>query len=111
MGDYRPIIKHGRHGRTLLRAVEWRDSISAQDLIEATSAYSGRLQFQFNGNGKVHVSYVTGQYFPTEYRNAACAILAQCLWNYWRPDAKDGAEIRKHARQELGRSIASTWFN
>lgn len=110
MGDYRPIIKHGQHARQLLRAVELRDGIKAKDLIEATRAYSGRLQFQ-KRNGQVIVDYTTGQYFPTEYRNAACAVLAMALWYYWRPDCQTGEEIQKRARQEFGRSIASTWFN
>lgn len=110
LGDYRPILKHGRQARALLRAVELRDSITAEHLAEATRAYFGRLQFVENDNG-VEVDYCTRQYFPTEYRNAACAVLAQCLWDYWRPDYKTGDEIRKQARREFGRAIASEWFN
>lgn len=110
LGDYRPILKHGRQARALLRAVELRDSITVQNLMEASRAYSGRLKFVENEKG-VAVDYCTGQYFPTEYRNAACAVLAQCLWDYWRPDYKTGDEIRKQARREFGRAIASEWFN
>lgn len=110
MGDYRPILRHGRHARTLLRAVRVRDSLTAEHLIEATRAYSGRLQFKENESG-VYVEYTTGQYFPTEYRNAACAVLASALWDYWMPDYKTGDEIRRVARAEFGRAIASTWFN
>lgn len=111
MGDYRPILRHGRHARTLLRAVELRDSIKAKHLLEAShSAYSGRLQF-IERDGKVAVDYCTGQYFPTEYRNAACAVLASVLWHYWQPDCKTGDEIRKRARSEFGPAIAKTWFN
>jgi hypothetical protein len=110
MGDYRPIIRHGKHARTMLRAVELRDSITAKDLIEASRAYSGRLQF-VERDGGVSIEYTTGQYFPTEYRNAACAVLASALWRYWQPDCKTGDEIRKQARREFGRAIAATWFN
>lgn len=110
LGDYRPILKAGRHARTMLRAVELRDSITAEMLRDATRAYCGRLQF-IERNGKVGVDYTTGQYFPTEYRNAACAVLATALWDYWRPDYKTGDEIRKQARREFGRAIASEWFN
>lgn len=110
MSDYRPILRHGRHARELLRAVELRDSITAEHLVEATRAYAGRLQFVENGQG-VHVEYTTGQYFPTEYRNAACAVLASALWAYWRPECKTGEEISKQARKEFGSAIARTWFS
>lgn len=109
LGDYRPILRHGKHARTLLRYVELA-SISAQELIEASRAYSGRLQFQANGEG-VRIEYTTGQYFPTEYRNAACAVLASAIWHHWQPDCQTGDEIRSRARREFGRAIASTWFN
>lgn len=110
MGDYRPILKHGRHARALLRYVEL-SSITAEQLVDATRAYSGRLQFIQRDDGKVAVDYTTGQYFPTEYRNAACAVLARAIWDHWRPDCGTGDDIRKRARREFGRSVASTWFN
>lgn len=135
MGDYRPILRHGKQARQLLRAIELRSSITAQNIIDATRAFSGRLQL-IERDGKVAVDYTTGQYFPTEYRKAACAVLAQCLWDYFRsnmpePTVKQygssedlpmrteclydglsaGAYIRKTARREFGRSIVSTWFN
>jgi hypothetical protein len=30
------------------------------------------------------LDYTTGQYWPTEYRRAAAAVLASALWSYWR---------------------------
>ena len=125
MGDYRPMLKRGKQARTLLRAVELRDSIAADDLIAATRAFSGRLQFVENEKG-VAVDYTAGQYFPTEYRSAACAVLASALWRYFHgcaDAASDGKEtaqpgivavgdcIRKQAVRELGRGIARDWFN
>jgi hypothetical protein len=109
MGDYRPILKHGKQARELLRYVAHAD-ITAEQLIAAASAYSGRLEFVESEDG-VRCSYCTGQYFPTEYRAAACAVLSQAIWNYWRDDETSGDEIRKRARREFGRSIASQWFN
>ncbi len=109
-GDYRPMLKHGRHARQMLRAVELRESVTAEMLLEASRAFMGRLQF-VERDGKVAVDYTTGQYFPTEYRKAACAVLAQALWDYWRPDCKTGDEIAKQARREFGRGIAADWFN
>lgn len=110
MGDYRPMVKHGRHARQMLQAVAWRDSITAQHLIDATRAFSGRLQFKENGNG-VSVEYTTGQYFCTEYRQAACAVLKQALWDFWRVDHKTGNAIQRKAKIELGRGIAKEWFS
>lgn len=110
MGDYRPILRYGRHARTMLRAVELRASITAENLLAASRAYCGRLQF-VEKDGKVSIDYTTGQYFPTEYRAAACAVLASALWDFWSPDCKTGGEIRKQARREFGPAIARTWFN
>lgn len=110
MGDYRPMLKHGAQARLMLRQVELRNSITAEDLLKASRAYSGRLQFQ-ERDGGVEIEYTTGQYFPTEYRRAACAVLSQCLWDYWSPDCKTADDIRRQARRELGRGIAQTWFN
>ncbi len=115
LGDYRPILKHGVHARRMLRYVEL-SGITAEALIEASRAYSGRLLFIVREDGFVGVDYTTGQYFPTEYRNAACAVLAQAIWDYWRAGkgfcGTDGAEsIRKQARREFGRAIAAKWFS
>jgi hypothetical protein len=112
MGDYRPILKYGRHARQLLRFVEQCDSITADMLKDASRAFSGRLQFQEHDD-KVGVDYCTGQYFPTEYRKAACAVLAQAIWDWFRDqcDCKTGDDIRKAARRSFGRGIAGVWFN
>ncbi len=112
MGDYRPMLKHGRYARQLLRFVERCDSITDKMLLDASRAFSGRLQFIERGD-KVGVDYTTGQYFPTEYRKAACAVLTTAIWDWLRDacECKTGDDIRKAARREFGRGIASTWFN
>lgn len=105
MGDYRKILRDGKHARRLLDYVS-RLSISAEDLIAASkSAYSGRLSFD-----EIGVDYVTGQYFPTEYRAAACAVLARAIWEYFCTGYYSPEQIRKVARREFGRAIASAWF-
>lgn len=112
MGDYRPILRAGRDARVLLAAVSGRDGITADHLKEASRAFCGRLQFVEPKTGDVFVDYTTGQYFPTEYRNAACAVLATALWDYARSQGYEtGNDIRKWARGEFGRGIASRWFN
>ncbi len=111
MGDYRPILRAGRDARVLLAAVSGRDGITAASIIESCRAYCGRLQLKSKGDS-VAVDYCTGQYFPTEYRNAACAVLATALWDYARAQGyATGNDIRKWARNEFGRGIASRWFN
>ncbi len=110
LGDYRPILKRGKQARALLSFVSRRD-ISAEDLLAASqSAFSGRLSFVFRGDSAA-VDYTTGQYFPTEYRRAACAVLSRAVWEYFRTGCNYSPEqIRKAARREFGRAIASDWF-
>lgn len=157
--ELRSIGRDLREARTLLRAVEWRDSIDADALKAAFRAYSGRLSVttalahpvcrvcnQTHCNDGDHydpsdneysarLDYVTGQYWPTEYRRAACAVLASALWDHARqsmPEPKGkltrthgdfttehdnidgltpGDWLRRYFRREFGRGIASRWFN
>jgi len=66
--------------RELIRAIEWRDSITAEAIIAATRAFS----IKEREDGGVYVDYCTGQYFPTEYRKAVCAVCSQVLWDWTR---------------------------
>ena len=107
MDDYRKIMRHGKHARAMLHAVELRESITADMLASAFQrAYSGRLSLTDKG-----CDYCAGQYYAIEYRAAACAVLATALRNYWIDDGRKMDELRKLARAELGRSIASAWFD
>jgi hypothetical protein len=146
--ELRSITKDRHHAETLLRAVMAHDSITADDLIRAAqSAYSGRLTIVPPLENYAHgpctgssspywrIEYVTGQYFPTEYRRAVCAVLASALW-YWtrehampEPTNTDGDGnrlypdhvnrsvvsagdwLRAHFRREFGKGIASRWFS
>ena len=83
--ELRSITKDLHHARQLLRSVELRDSITAQDLIAAFRAYSGRMTIK-EVDGKPELSYCTGQYWPTEYRKVVCAIAASALWDRKRQD-------------------------
>lgn len=95
----------------LLAAVSWRDSITADDLLEAAKrAFSGRLELIQEGD-KLRIEYTTGQYFPTEYRKAVSAVLAHSLWQHWRAVSHDGDNIRKIARDELSRRVVRKYFN
>lgn len=83
--EQRAITRDGKEARELLRAIEWRDSITADDILKAArGAYSGRLSIVERDDGAIAIDYCTGQYFPTEYRRAVCAVMASCLWDYMR---------------------------
>lgn len=139
--EQRSITKDRSHYQTLARAVERHDSITADDILKAAqSAYSGRLTVVAKvkvpgvGIGPYTIDYCTGQYFPTEYRRAACAVMASALWAWTREHAmpkpcnKDGDDrmypdhasktvvsagdwLRAHFAREFGRHIAARWFN
>jgi hypothetical protein len=107
--DVREATKQLQHAERMLSAVGWRNGIDAQALKDAMRrAFSGRLSW----DGKT-LSYCAGQYFPMEFRAAACAVLASALWEYWRengPTDVSGDGIRAFARRELGASIGRRWF-
>ena len=134
--ELRSITKDLSQAQAMLSAVEWRDSISVDAILEA--AKSGRLSITESEPGKFAIDYCVGQYWPTEYRRAVCAVLSSALWSYWRdqcmpePNGEkitrddNGAEMSRHtlyrgmtagqflrktAADELGRGIASRWFS
>lgn len=123
--EMRSITKDLHNFRQLLSAVSWRSSIGETELREAFSAYSGRLSIVDHHDGAISLSYCTGQYFPTEYRKAACAVLASALWAYARENAPVNAGptephsnlqnlgdyLRKSFRKEFGRSIQHRYFD
>lgn len=129
--EVRSIGKDLTTARTLLRYVELRDSITADMLLDAAKhTFSYRLTIT-ESDGQFTLDYCTGQYFPTEYRRAVCAVLSSAIWSWLRdhcmpePDHHEpstgawktysgvsaGDFLRKSARREFGRGIASTWFN
>jgi hypothetical protein len=111
MEDYRKILRHGKDARAMLRAVEL-SAMPAEVLMGSFSAYSGRLTY-LEGKG---CDYTAGQYYATEYRAAACAVLAQALWRWYGSDDVSGAagthrsRVESWAKRNLGRGIAARWF-
>jgi hypothetical protein len=79
--EVRSIGKDLTIARTLLRAVELRDSITAEMILDA--AKSGRLSIT-EKDGKVDIDYCVGQYWCTEYRPAVSRLLSSVLWAWWR---------------------------
>lgn len=109
--ELRGITKDRHHAEELLAAVSWREGIDAAALLNAAKhSFSGRLSIEETDKG-IRIDYCTGQYWPTEYRRAVCAVLSSALWDYWRENGADtGDAIRKTAREELSRGVVSRWF-
>ena len=108
--ESRQITKDLHNALELISAVSWRDSITGDDIVKASeSAFSGRLSLIPDGD-TLRIEYCTGQYFPTEYRKAICAVLSRVLWNYWASDLDTGNKIRKAARDNLTQSVTRNYF-
>jgi hypothetical protein len=115
MQDYRVILRHGKDARAMLRVVEL-SSMTAEELLAGFCAHSGRLTYT-EGKG---CDYTAGQYYATEYRAAACAVLARAIGQAVIDDfnanktsitlgtARD--HLLRHAKRNLGRAIAGRWF-
>lgn len=132
--EMRSITRQRADALILLRAVEHRESIRAADLVEALSqAFCGRFSL-IEGKGKSTLRYCAGQYYPTEYRAAVCAVLSRCLWvwvgnampkgrlvhnsetgetfeRYGPKDLRAGDFIRDFFKGEFGKGLSSRWFS
>ena len=108
--EMRSIGKDLQHARAMVNYVAWHDSVTAEMIMSAADN-GGRLTLTVNGD-KVRIDYVTGQYWPTEYRRAVCQLMSSVIWAWLRENCeyKTGDDIRKAARRELGNSIANRWF-
>lgn len=115
--ESREVTRDRHHFDSMIAAVSWREGITA-DAIRAALQSGGRLTLSDDGR----LDYCTGQYFPTEYRKAACRVLAGLLWDYWRnaytartaagvTARPSGDFLRKIARRELSPAIARRYFN
>ena len=109
--EMRSITRDLHHARAMIDYVAWHDSITADMILDAADN-GGRLTLATDGD-KVTIDYVTGQYWPTEYRRAVCSLMATVIWHWLRSNLGDGCtgdDIRKAAHRELGASIARRWF-
>jgi hypothetical protein len=89
--------------------------MTAEELMEGFSAFSGRLQITPDKKeGEYRLEYCIGQYWPTEYRAAACAVLAQAIWVYYRKDLvdfRDVLSLRATFKRIFGSGMQKRWFN
>lgn len=88
--DCRSAAQDLNDARELLMRVEARPTIDAEALKAALAGnFMGRLTWRPKPGGRTFVlDYTTGQYWPTEYRAAVCAVLRGALWAYWRAEVK-----------------------
>jgi hypothetical protein len=78
-------------------------------VTEYLTTTNGRLTFE---NGKL--KYVTGQYFPTEYRPASSRVLVSIIWREFMKDQtlQTGHDIRRAVRSRLkSRRVARLYFS
>lgn len=105
--DSRTITRQLSDARAMLRYIELRPSITSADIVDAIST-TNRLTYT-PGRG---LDFTPCQYWPMEYRAAACRALSSVIWDYLRrgmPDP-DGDKLRRAAARELGAGIARRWF-
>lgn len=112
--DSRMITQDYRDAMELLSAVRRLD-IGERTLRDAFRAFSGRLSLIEHAGQLVRLDYCTGQYWPTEYRRAVCAVLRSALWDYWRSDIPEGTEhkyevILRNAKLALSPGVFRRWF-
>lgn len=111
--ELRGITRDKHDAEMLLRSVELASLTGAQ-LKAAFRAFSGRLSW----DGE-KLDYCAGQYWPTEYRRAVCAVAACALWDHYREDfAKDAKEnesagdaIRRNFKRLFGKRMQTRWFD
>ena len=118
--DSRAITRDRRDAEAMLRYIELRDSITAEDIIRASKhAFSGRLTITPKGEG-FELDYCIGQYWPMEYRKATAAVLASAIRARLRDDAGldqaqpfqlEAKRLQEAARRELGAPIARRFFH
>ncbi len=119
--DYASYTDYRREAREITRDLhDFRALLSLafytvpnldEKLTELLSRESGRLTLK---NGRLE--YCTGQYFPTEYRPAACRALVSILWRQRAAELEKsgeeytGEDIRKYFRRRLPRRTAQNYF-
>lgn len=99
--EMRRITRQRHDAEALIRFVELADSITAADLEHELD---GRCRLSLMAD-RDELEYCTGQYWPVEYRAAACRVLSQVIWEWFEGDK------RAAARRCFPSPIARRWFD
>lgn len=118
--ERREVTRDLAHAQRLIDYVAWHDSITADAIVAAArGAFSGRLTIKPQGETGFALDYCTGQYFPTEYRKAVCAVLASAVWDWardhcmpaptaWRVESWSSLTGRECGKIHASRAAAET---
>lgn len=107
-GESRAVSNDWKEYKRAL-SVASTEQVTDADVIEAAPrAFSGRLEWNA---GKSRWDYTTGQYFPTEYRKAAKAVLWDAIYAVRRARPAVEAEIFTIADlKAVAEKNGSHWF-
>ena len=115
--DARRIAQQLRDAKAMLSYIDNEPTISADDIVQASRCAHGvTIQKKLSDGvfkGYFELDYVQGQYWPTEYRRAACLTLSEAIWENVR-NTEPGItkpEIKKKIGAKLGRGLVNRWFN
>lgn len=98
----------------LLNLARWQVDNLNEKIEQHLTNSSDRLTFENN-----KLQYITGQYYPTEYRPAACRVIKSIIWrefmNAKTPEGANkyetGHDIRKAIKKHLSRRVSRLYFN
>jgi hypothetical protein len=105
--EYNEVLKDGRDARALINFIASRPLMFNADLLFKNCDKGDRLTYS---ETLKEWDYCVGQYWPTEYRAAACRWCSNVIVQAFRVEYKDYQDIKKQLRAYLGRGIVNRWF-
>ena len=108
MNEMREITKDMHDFYDLLNLARWKVENLSDKIAEYLKNTDGRLSLEGE-----KLQYITGQYYPTEYRPAASRVLVSIIWREFMKNEKleTGHDIRKEVRKYISRRTAKNYFN
>lgn len=112
--ESREITKDRADFYELLNLARWQVDNLNEKIQQHLITSSDRLTFENN-----KLQYITGQYYPTEYRPAANRVIKSIIWREYM-NAKNldntnkyetGHDIRKAIKKHLSRRVSRLYFN
>ncbi len=123
--EARSIAADGKRARAALREARHLTPAQPDILMDSFRAFSGRLEWipgfrhdlvwqAENHADNGHLEYCTGQYFPTEYRKAAAAVLETYVaaWLRWNNDQNPKRFVYRTISdvKAANREVGEHWF-